>query len=112
MTALLGGVGVNNPSLGDNSSSALTGRRILYSWVFQASVNMLGTLGTRVPVVEAAVELGVDGVGFGELVFKDDDAACRIKCGTALNQFTDSCRDPQLITRVAAVSALGALRGQ
>ena len=26
-------------------------------------------------LVEAAVKFGVDGVGFGELVFEDDDAA-------------------------------------
>ncbi|MDT5142135.1 MAG: hypothetical protein QOD02_2710, partial [Mycobacterium sp.] len=60
--------------------------------------------------VEAAVEFSVDGVGFSELIFKDDDAARRIEGRTAVDQFTSPGRDPQLIAGVAAVSAFGALR--
>jgi hypothetical protein len=63
-------------------------------------------------VVEAAVKFGVDGVGFGELVFEDDDAARGIQCGAVVDEFTGSGREPQLVTGVAAVSALGALRGE
>jgi hypothetical protein len=63
----------------------------------------------RASAVEAAVELGIDGVGISELVFEDDDAACRIERGAMVDQFTCPCRDSQLIAGVAAVSALGAL---
>jgi hypothetical protein len=56
------------------------------------------------------VKFSVDGQGFGELVFKDDDAACRVECGAVVNEFPSSCRDAQLISGVPAVPALGALR--
>ena len=61
-------------------------------------------------VVEAAVKFGVDGVGFGELIFEDDDAARGVECGAVVDEFAGSGRDPQLVTGVAAVSALRALR--
>lgn len=66
--------------------------------------------GGCLPVVEAAVQLGVDGVGLSELIFKDDDAARRIERCTAVDQFPSPRSDPQLIAGIAAVSALGALR--
>ena len=66
--------------------------------------------GRGAPIVEAAVKFSVDGVGRSELIFKDDDAARRIERGTTVDQFTSPRSDPQLISRVAAVSALGALR--
>jgi hypothetical protein len=59
--------------------------------------------------VEAALEFGVDGVGLSELVFKDDDAACRFERGATIDQFTSPRGDPQLIAGVAAVAALRAL---
>jgi hypothetical protein len=62
--------------------------------------------------VKAAVKFGVDGVGLSELIFKDDDAARRIEGGAVVDQFTSPCCDPQLISGVAAVSAVGALRGE
>ncbi len=55
------------------------------------------------------MKFGVDGVRLSELVFKDDDAARRIKGGAAVDQFTSPCRDPQLVAGVATVSALGTL---
>jgi hypothetical protein len=60
--------------------------------------------------VEAALEFDVDGVGLGELIFKDDDAARRIEGGAAVDQFTSPRSDPQLITGIAAVAALRAPR--
>src|SRR4051794_33874920 len=66
--------------------------------------------GGGVPVVEAAVKFDVDGVGFCELIFEDDDAARRVECGAAIDQFTGPGRDSQLIAGVAAVSALRAFR--
>jgi hypothetical protein len=60
--------------------------------------------------VEAALEFGVDGLGLGELIFKDDDSARRIEGGTTVDQFTSPRGDPQLIAGVAAVAALRALR--
>ena len=67
--------------------------------------------GRRAPV-EGAVKFGVDGAGFSELVFKDDDAARRVQSGTVIDEFSGPGRDPQLIAGVAAVSALGALWGE
>jgi hypothetical protein len=32
------------------------------------------------------VKFDVDGVGFCELIFKDDGAACCVECGAAVNQ--------------------------
>jgi hypothetical protein len=63
-------------------------------------------------LVEAAVKFGVDGAGFGELVFEDDDAARGIECGAVVDEFAGSGRDPQLIARVAAVPAVGSLGGE
>ncbi len=58
------------------------------------------------------MKFGINGVGISELIFEDDDAARRIEGGAVIDQFTSPRRDPQLIAGVAAVSALGALRGE
>lgn len=55
-----------------------------------------------------AAVLGVDALGFLKLVFEDDDPACRLDRGAAVDEFTRTGRDTQLIARVAAVSTLGA----
>lgn len=67
-------------------------------------------IGRSATGVEAALEFGVDGLSLGELIFKDDDSARRIKGGTAVNQFTSPRGDPQLIAGIAAMAALRALR--
>ena len=54
----------------------------------------------------------VNGVGLGELVLKDDDAAGGFQRGALIEELTGSGRDPQLISGVPAVSAFGALRSQ
>ena len=61
------------------------------------------------PVLEAAVEFGVYGVGFSELIFEDDYAARRIERGATIDQFTCPGCDPKLISGVTAVAAFGAL---
>ena len=60
--------------------------------------------------VEAAMKVGVGGVRFGQLIFKDDDAARRVECGALVDEFTDPGCDAQLVAGVAAVTAFGALR--
>lgn len=50
-------------------------------------------IGYGVPGIEAAVKFSVDGVGFGELVFKDYDATCRVERSALVNEFTCSCRN-------------------
>jgi len=62
--------------------------------------------------IEAVVQLRIDGPGLGELIFENDDAARGIYCGTTIDQFAGSGRDSQLVTGVAAVSSLGALRDE
>jgi hypothetical protein len=56
------------------------------------------------------VQFGIESVGLGELILQDNDSARRVEASSAVNQFTGPRRDPELIARVAAVSALGALR--
>jgi hypothetical protein len=63
-------------------------------------------------LVEGAVQFGVDGVGFGELVFEDDDAARCVECGAVIDEFAGPGSDAQLVAGVAAVSALGPLGGE
>jgi hypothetical protein len=61
-------------------------------------------------VVEAAVEVGVGRVRLCELVFKNDDAACRVECGAVVDEFADPGGDAKLVSGVAAMAAAGALR--
>src|SRR3954469_8127869 len=58
-----------------------------------------------------AAVLGVDALGFFELVFEDDDAAGGLDGGAAVDEFAGAGGDPQLVAGVAAVSARGAERG-
>ena len=62
--------------------------------------------GWTLSVVEATVQFGVDRLGFGELIFEDDDAARGIQRGAAVDQFAGPGGDPQLIAGVATVSTL------
>lgn len=57
-------------------------------------------------------KFGVDTSGFGELVYEDDDAARRLQGGTAGDEFMGAGGDTELVAGVAAVSAVGALRGE
>jgi len=58
----------------------------------------------------AGGELGVDTLGFGELVFQDDDAAGGLQRVALVDQFTGAAGQPQLVAGVAAVAAGRALR--
>ena len=53
----------------------------------------------------AGCELGVNALGFGELVFQDDDAAGGLQRAALVNQLAGAGGQPQLITGVAAVPA-------
>jgi hypothetical protein len=81
--------------------------RGLATSVFYGLSIVTGRSGTG---VEAALEFGVDGLGLGELIFKDDDSARRIEGGTTVDQFTSPRGDPQLIAGIAAMTAVRALR--
>jgi hypothetical protein len=48
---------------------------------------------------------GVEALGFFELVFPDDDAACRIQGGACVHEFPGAGGQAQLVARVAAVPA-------
>ena len=54
---------------------------------------------------------GVDAQGLFELVFQDDDAACRFQGGAGVHQFPGAGGQAQLVARVAAVAAGRALGG-
>ena len=66
----------------------------------------LSLAGRVVSVIESAVQFGVDGLGFSELIFEDDDAARCVKGGAAVDEFASPGRDPQLVAGVATVSTL------
>jgi hypothetical protein len=57
-------------------------------------------------------KFGVDTAGFGELIFEDDDPARRLQRGTAGDEFVGAGGDTELVAGVAAVPAIGALRGE
>ncbi|WP_455710521.1 hypothetical protein [Rhodococcus globerulus] len=58
------------------------------------------------------LEFGVDTAGFGELIFENDDAARRLQRGAAGDEFVGAGGDTELVAGVAAVPAVGALRGE
>jgi len=62
--------------------------------------------------VDALLELGVDALGFGELVFQDDDAAGRVQCGALVDQVAGALGQAQLVAGIAAVAAGRALRSE
>jgi hypothetical protein len=58
----------------------------------------------------AGGELGVDALGFGELVFQDDDAAGGLQRVALVDQLAGAGGEAQLVAGVAAVPAGRALR--
>ena len=50
-------------------------------------------------------------MGFGELIFENDDATSRVERGALVDQLAGTGRDPQLVPGVAAVPAFGPHRG-
>ena len=57
-------------------------------------------------------KFGVDTARFGELIFENDDPARRLQRGTGGDEFVGASGDAQLVAGVAAVPAVGALRGK
>ena len=53
----------------------------------------------------AGGELSVNAVGFGELIFQDDDATGGFQRVALVDQFTCAAGQPQLVARVAAMAA-------
>ena len=53
----------------------------------------------------AGGELSVNAVGFGELIFQDNDATGGFQRVALVDQFTCAAGQPQLVAGVAAVAA-------
>ncbi|MGX1490885.1 enoyl-CoA hydratase/carnithine racemase [Streptomyces tendae] len=63
------------------------------------------------PFLRGAPILGVDALGFLELVLEDDDPARGLDRRALVDELARPGRDPQLVTGVPPVPALGAQRG-
>src|ERR1700722_17643221 len=56
------------------------------------------------------LELGVDALRFGELIFKDDDAAGSVQRGAVADELVGPGSEAELVAGVAAGPSAGALR--
>ena len=62
-------------------------------------------------LVEGVLQVGVEAVRLGELVFEDDDAASRVEGVAGIDELAHARGDTQLVARVAAVPARANVAG-
>ena len=83
-----------------------------YAGCRRSGSGLFGRGARSVRLLLGVSKFGVDASGFGELVFEDDDPARRLQRGTAGDEFVGAGGDAELVAGVAAVPAVGALRGE
>jgi hypothetical protein len=83
-----------------------------YAGCRRSGSGLFGRGARSVRLLLGVSKFGVDTARFGELIFEDDDPARRLQGGAAGDEFVGASGETELVAGVAAVSAVGALRGE